>query len=134
MSTTIPDFSEAEQRLVSTQLFKRYGKLIPVQLADSELQLGHDPEQLTACPTIYWSERGAHFVICKVAADRYRCQFFYSDSDQYGTGHDEYDDLENCVVTLLQVQADHERQLSNVSSAATAANLSDDDYHGPSVI
>lgn len=46
MSTTIPDFSEAEQRLVSTQLFKRYGKLIPVQLADSELQLGHDPEQL----------------------------------------------------------------------------------------
>lgn len=133
MSTDIPDFTESEQKLVSTLLFKRYGKLIPMQLADSELQLGADPAQLTTCPTVYWNERGAHFVICKVTADRYRCQFFYSDSDQYGTGRDEYDDLENCVVTLLQVQSDHESQLSNVSSAATAANL-DDDYHGPAVI
>jgi hypothetical protein len=28
MDTPIPDFTEAEQKLVSTQLFKRYGKLV----------------------------------------------------------------------------------------------------------
>ena len=131
----IPDFTEAEQKLVSSLLFNRYGKLIPLQLADSELQLSGNPEELTSCPTFYWHERGANFVVCKTAADRYRCQFFYSDADQYGTGHDEYANLEDCVLTLLQVQSDHERQLSDVSSGATAASLNDDDdYLGPLVV
>jgi len=133
MNHTI-DFTDAEQALVTTLLLKRYGKLIPLQLADSDLQLGSNPEELTSCPTLYWNERGTHFVVCKVAAGRYRCQFFYSDADHYGTGHDEYTDLENCIMTLLQVQSDHERQLVNVSSGATAANLNDDDYHGPLVV
>ena len=130
----IPDFTEAEQKLVAALLLARYSKLVPLQLADSELQLGGDPEKLTSCPTLYWNERGAHFVVCKVDASHYRCQFFYSEADHYGTGHDEYDHLENCVLTLLQVQADHERELSNVSSGVTAANLDNDDYHGPLVI
>ena len=131
--STIPDFTEVEHKRISAVLFERYGQLVPVQLADSELQLGGDPSQLTICPTIYWNERGAHFVVCKVAAGRYRCQFFYSDAEHYGTGHEEYDSLEVCVLTLLQVQADHEQQLSNISSGATAANL-DVDYDGPLVI
>lgn len=131
---TIPDFTEAEQRQVSALLFGRYGKLIPLQLADSELQLVANSQDLTSCPTFFWSERGANFVVCKIEAGRYRCQFFYSDADQYGTGHDEYDSLENCVLTLLQVQSDHERQFSNVSSGASAANLNDDDYLGPLVV
>jgi hypothetical protein len=131
--TTITDFTEAEHKRVSGLLFERYGKLVPIQLADSELQLGLDPAQLTVCPSLYWSERGAHFIVCKVAIDRYRCQFFYSEAEQYGTGRDEYDNLDTCVLTLLQVQSDHERQLANVSSGATAANL-DDEYHGPLVV
>lgn len=130
----IPDFTEAEQKLVSTLLLSRYGKLIPIQLADSELQLGANPEELTSCPTFYWSERGAHFVVCKISTDCYRCQFFYSDAEQFGTGHNEYTNLEDCILTLLQVQSDHERQLSSISSGATAANLNDDDYHPPLVI
>jgi hypothetical protein len=32
------------------------------------------------------------------------------------------------------VQSDHERQLSSISSGATAANLNDDGYHGPLVV
>ena len=133
MNTTIPDFTDAEQKLVSASLFERYGKLVPLQLADSELQLDGLSEELTLCPTIYWAERGAQFVVCKVAPDRYRCQFFYSETEQYGTGHDEYNSLGDCVVTLLQVQSDHERQLANISSSATKANI-DDDYDGPLVI
>jgi len=69
-----------------------------------------------------------------IGESRYRCQFFYSEAEQYGTGKDEYDSLDNCVLTPLQVQADHERQLANVSSGATAANLNDDDYHGPLMV
>lgn len=132
--TPIPDFTEAEHKRVSAILFERYGKLVPIQLADSELQLGIDPADLSLCPAIYWNERGAHFIVCKVGEGRYRCQFFYSAAEQYGTGRDEYDNLDTCVRTLLQVQSDHERQLANVSSGATAATLGNDDYHGPLVV
>lgn len=131
--TTPIDFTEAERKRIPVILLERYGKLIPIQLADSELQLGADPADLSLCPTIYWNERGAHFIVCKVGESRYRCLFFYSDAEQYGTGRDEYDNLNTCVLTLLQVQSDHEHQLANISSGATAANLKDD-YHGPLMV
>ena len=133
MTQPIPDFSDPEQKLVSAILLERYGKLVPIQLADSELRLGASSEQLTSCPTIYWAERGAQFVVCKVAPERFRCQFFYSETEQYGTGHEEYQSLGDCVLTLLQVQADHERQLANVSANAMLGTV-DDEYHGPLVI
>jgi len=106
-------------------------QLVPFQLADSELQLDPGTNELTLCPTIYWAERGAHFVVRKVAVDRYRCQFFYSETEH--TGHDEYNSLGDCVFSLLQVQSDHERQFANISSGITRADI-DDDYHGPVII
>jgi hypothetical protein len=130
---TIEDFTDTEMSQVSAQLFKRYEKEVELQLADSELQLGAEEGVLTLCPTLFWSERGANFLLYKTGENRYRSQFFYSDADQYGTGHIEYNDLENCVKTLLQVQSDHERQFRNVSSGATAANLTED-YDGPLVV
>lgn len=69
-------------------------------------------------------------MVCKTGENKFRCQFFYSEAEQYGTGRDEYDDFGTCVLTLLQVQSDHERQLANVSSGATAASLNAEDYHG----
>ena len=45
--TDIPDYSESEQKLVSTILFERYGKLVPIQLADCELKLDADSDELT---------------------------------------------------------------------------------------
>ncbi len=47
MNRAIPDFTETEQKLVSSILFERYGKLVPMQLADSELQLDATSEELT---------------------------------------------------------------------------------------
>ncbi len=138
MNVPVPDFSDSERELVVALLQERYDKTVPLELADSELKLDPARDDITLCPTLYWSERGAHFVVCKVGPDRYRCQFFYADADQYGTGHDEYIDLRRCVLTLLRVQADHEKQSAGVSSGATAVDLAarpqDDEYHGPLVI
>lgn len=132
MGGTIPDFTAAEQELTARLLLRRYARPVPVQLADSELQIEAASEKLTLCPTLYWCEREAQFVVCKVAASRYRCQFFYSEAEHYGTGRAEYDDLENCVMTLLQVQSDHERKsMLATSSAAVAGN---GDYCGPVVV
>ena len=137
MNVTVSDFTEVERELVAELLQKRYIKPVLPELADSELKLDPASDEMTICPTLYWSERGAHFVVCKVAPGRYRCQFFYADADQYGTGHDDYTDLRNCVLTLLRVQADHEKQSAGVSSGATAVDLiadpDDDDYHPPLV-
>lgn len=104
-----------------------------MQLADSELQFDELSDDLTVCPTIYWAERGAQFVVCKVAPERFHCQFFYSETGQYGAGHEQYDSLGDRVATLLQVQSDHERQIANISAGATLAK-DDEDYHGPVVI
>jgi hypothetical protein len=106
--TDIPDFSDAEAWLVTSALKERYGEDVAIERADSELRLHPDDRELALCPTIFWKERGASFVLCKVGESRYRALFFYSVRDQYGTGREEYDDLADCVLTLLRVQADHE--------------------------
>ena len=134
---SIADFTSGEQSIVSQALLERYGKPVSLQLADSELQLDPASAQLTDCPTLFWSERGADFVICKVGADRYRCQFFYSANEQFGTGRDIYDNLAECTVALLQVQSDHERTRQGVPSGVSHANSGDAEgeaYVGPLVI
>jgi len=137
VSVTVSNFTAPECELVAELLQQRYSKPVAPELADAELKLDPGSDELTTCPALYWSERGAHFVVFKVAPACYRCQFFYSDADQYGTGHDEYTDLRRCVLTLLRVQADHASQSAGVSSGATAVDLaahSDDDYHGPLIV
>ncbi len=104
----IPDFNDTELWVTRCALTERYGKAVALELADSELRLDPESTVLTACPTIFWSERGANFVVFKIGEGRYRCQFFYGPNEQYGTGRDAYDDIGECVTHLLQWQADHE--------------------------
>jgi hypothetical protein len=128
------DFTEVEQQRVEALLHRRYGFPVAAEFADSELRLDPADDKMDLCPTLYWSARGAHFVVFKLAESRFRCQFYYSDFDHYGTGRDDYDDLETCVRTLLQVQADHERDSAAASSGMTAAGPGEDDYHGPAIL
>ena len=130
----IPDFTADEQTRVEALLARRYGKPVAIERADAELLLDPGSGEMTTCPTLYWTARGAHFVVFKVADRTYRCQFFYSDADHYGTGRDTYDDLRECMLSLLRVQSDHERTSAGISSGATGTDLSDDDYHGPSLL
>jgi len=132
--SSVPDFSDAELNELHGVLHARYGHPVATELADSELKLDPASDDLTACPTVYWAARGAQFVVFKTAERRYRCQFFYTDADHYGTGRDEYDDLATCVLTLLRVQADHERDSARASSEATAADPDGDDYPGPATL
>jgi hypothetical protein len=41
----------------------------------------------------------------KVAEKTGRCQFYYRSNQQYGIGKSEFDDVTDCVVTMLQVHA-----------------------------
>jgi len=106
----VPDFTDNERGVVAQTVKERFGKDVEVQAADAEIRLYPDDHSLTEVPVLYWSERGCQFVIFKTAESRYRNQFFYSVREQFGTGRDEYDNIGDCVVTLLRVQADHEAQ------------------------
>ncbi len=130
---TIADFSSTERQLVAQTLLERYGRSVPLEEADAELELQADSGELTLCPTMYWEERSAHFVIFKTGDSRFRAQFFYSEAQQFGTGKEEFDNIGDCVVTLLQVQSDHERQMKGIRSGMTALDF-DEDYHGPLIV
>jgi len=108
MQHAIPDFADAERWCVETALLERYCRKVNVEPVDVELRLDPVIPQLTLCPALYWKEGDAACLITKVGDGRFRSQFFYSVREQYGTGQEEYDDLAQCVVTLLQKQADHE--------------------------
>ena len=107
--STVPDFTEAEQWAVETTLKERWpGQHHETQLADVEIKMYPQDRQLTVCPAIFWEHEKTSFVIVKVAEKTYRSQFYYRGFQQYGTGKTDYDDITDCVVTMLQVHADKE--------------------------
>ena len=103
----IEDYTDSELWLIKSTLKERYGKDVDIQLADIELRLNPYATELTPCPAAYWEDEGCHFIVCKSGDSRYRCQFYYRVHQMYGTGVEEYDDLSECTVSLLQVQADY---------------------------
>lgn len=134
MPETIADFSDSELKLINQTLVERYGRMVPLQTADAEIQLRAESDALDTCPVVYWEERGAHFVVFKLGDTRFKAQFFYNEATQYGTGKESFDNLGDCVVTLLQVQADHEQQMQGIRSGMTRLDIADDGYDGPLVI
>lgn len=114
----IPEFSDAELANIREMLFQRYRAEVEIHLADSEIRVEKNATQndeqnhdnTLTCPTVYWHARGANFVVFKIADDHYRTQFFYTPHDQFGTGIDDYNNLDECVAAVLQTQADHERE------------------------
>ena len=134
MADTIPDFTDDERHTVTQTLFERYMRVTPIELGEAEIELVPDSKKLTDCPVLYWEGRGAHFVVFKLGDNRFRGQFFYSDAQQYGTGHDSFDSLGDCVVTLLRVQSDHEREMQRLSEGLTKVGASDEDDGNPIII
>lgn len=103
----IPDISETELWIINTTLQERYGRLMDIELADAEIRLSPADRELSNCPVVYWQSDGCNFVVFKSGDRKYRCQFFFRNYQQYGTGRHEYDELSECIVDLLQTQADY---------------------------
>ncbi|MEW5710096.1 MAG: hypothetical protein AB1830_14530 [Pseudomonadota bacterium] len=119
----IPGFSDAELWVVESALKERYGREVPVEVAVSELQLDPSSSELTACPTLHWTQDGVGFLINKIAEGRYRAQFYYSVHDQYGTDREAFDDLGECLGVLLKLQADTAKDRAGAASGADGSSL-----------
>jgi len=116
----IPDFTDNELWVVRSTLKERYGKEVELQFADTEVMLGS--EGITWCPTLFWSARGANFIIVKTGAKSYKAIFYFHPEHQLGTGIDSYDDIAECVVSALQVEADYIRAQKIKSDESQAKN------------
>lgn len=106
----IPDITETELWIVRTTLTERYGQPMTPEVADSEIRIEPSDRELTQVPVIFWQAEDCNFIIFKTGERNYRGQFFYRLYQQYGTGVREYDDLTECIVSLLQTQADYVAQ------------------------
>jgi len=106
--SSIPDFDTEELKAIADTLQERYGETVPYERADIELRLTPDDSQVTECPAVYWEKLGCNFVLAKTADSQFFSQFFYTNKEQFGTGRQFYTDLIECLITTLQVQADHE--------------------------
>lgn len=112
--SSIPDFTPEETKVVNDTLQERYGKPIDPQLVDVELRLNPDDSQVTDCPAFYWEDNDCHFILAKMGDSAFFSQFFYGNREQFGTGRYQYDDILDCLVTTLRVQADHELERNKV--------------------
>jgi len=111
--SAIADFTKTELWAIESTLKERWGKDngIEFQFADTDIRLNLGDRETTECPAVIWQYGGCNFIIFKTGVQKYRCQFFYRGYQQYGTGVFEYDDIGDCVISLLQVQADHQREM-----------------------
>ena len=106
--TDIPDFTDEEIRNAQDLFNERYGKEIELQLADTEIRPDPSVCELVEVPVPVWAEHDANFVIVKLDKNKFCSQPFYRGYRQFGTRYQVFDDTGNCVITTLQVQADHE--------------------------
>lgn len=101
------EFTDQELDIIRATLVECYGHAVEIHLADAEMQLDPESETLTVCPTVYWTARECHFVVCKTGKKRFYCQFFYDQDEMFGTGHLYYDDVFEAAASMLQLQSEH---------------------------
>lgn len=107
---SIPGFSAADLALVHSTLKERFGQDVEVQEVDTEVRISPADRELTLCPALFWKAEDCAFVVSKTGPAGYRAMFYYSVKDRYATGQEEYDNLGDCVITLLKVQEEIGRQ------------------------
>ncbi len=113
----IKDITDTEQWAISSTLKERWpGQDIELQPADVEIKMFPHDRELTTCPALFWQVGETSFIIIKTGERAYRSQFYYKGFQQYGTGKSEFDDIADCVTTLLQVHADKEADLREEKS------------------
>jgi hypothetical protein len=108
MPAQIAPMSDTERWVVQQAVNERYTREIALQDVETEIRLHAEDRELALCPGLYWNEHGCHFVLSKTGDSRYRSMFFWRIRDRFATGREEYDDIGDCVTTLLKMQADEE--------------------------
>lgn len=117
---------DPERLAVDAALKRRYGMQIEVQIVEVELRPTGAASDRRTYPSLYWEARCAAFVICKIGVDQWRPFFFYPGdpaAEQYGTAQPQFNDLLECVMAVLRLQADHEKIRHGIASGDSATDF-----------
>jgi len=107
MHDKIPDFTDTELWVIRQAVSERFRKQVDIQQADAELRLNPGDRELTLCPVVYWREDKAQFVIFKTGPSRLiATSFSTACANSTAPGATNTPTSAECVMTLLQVQAD----------------------------
>jgi len=104
----IPDFSASDIKLVQAVLKERFGREADIQEVETEVRLSLADRELTVCPALFWTMDDCAFVVSHTGQAAYRAMFYYSVKDRFATGKEEYDNLGDCVISLLKVQEEEQ--------------------------
>lgn len=57
-------------------------------------------------PAAIWEHKHYTFIVIKLEAFKYRALFYFLRDKRFDAGVDEYDDLDECVDSIMKAQAD----------------------------
>ena len=108
----LPEFSDADIKLVQATLKERFGAEVvantEIKEAETEIRLSPGDRELTVCPALFWIVGDCAFVLSRTGPAEYRAMFYYSVKDRFATGKETYDNLGDCVISLLKVQEEED--------------------------
>lgn len=108
----IPEFSESDIKLVQATLKERFGAQVVSQVeikeAETEVRLSPGDRELTLCPALFWIVGDCAFVVSRTGQAEFRAMFYYSVKDRFATGKETYDNLGDCLISLLKVQEEED--------------------------
>jgi hypothetical protein len=94
------DFTQSEVETIQKHVDDRWReKDHGVHLGDIEI----DGEEQAAA---VWEHKHYTFIVVKVAAFKYRALFYFLRDKRFDAGVDEYNDLDECVDSIMKAQAD----------------------------
>ena len=97
------DFSLFEINIAKDIINQRW-RGVDIDLADVEVSRNSSSESLPY-PAIVWEASKCTFVVIKVDESAYKCIYYYLGTQRFDTGVNEYDDLHDCVLSIMKVQA-----------------------------
>jgi len=104
----LPAFSASDIQLVQATIKERFGHEAEIKEAETEIRLTAGDRELTVCPALFWIVGDCAFVVSRTGPAAFRAMFYYSVKERFGTGQEEYDNLGDCVITLLKVQEEQD--------------------------
>jgi hypothetical protein len=104
----IQDFSASDLKLVQATIKERFGAEAEIKEVETEIRLSPADRELTVCPALFWVVDDCAFVLSRTGQAEYRAMFYYSVKDRFGTGKETYDNLGDCVISLLKVQEEED--------------------------
>ena len=117
------DYTENELDSIQQVLNYRYKAEIEIFLADCEVQLDKENDEIVERPAVYWRALDCNFIVVKMDQNRFEGRYFYQPSEHFSDVQQEYSDVVNCVTALLRKQADQSKEVKGVTSGLTGAEL-----------